>query len=148
MRKTITSLLSILMLLVTVGAKDRTCDIIPVRLTCEMMEEPNCIDVRHPRLSWINSPADDAIKGAGQSAYRIRVATSRERLVRPDIWDSRKIRSDQSVFIPYEGKELCSGQQVWWQVKVWDSHGNASEWSEPARWRAGMVSPEEWQSGL
>ena len=147
MQKTITSLLVSLMLVFTAEAKDRTCDIIPVRLTCEMMEEPNCIDVRHPRLSWINSPADEAIKGAGQSAYRIRVATSRERLVRPDIWDSRKIRSDQSVFIPYEGKELCSGQQVWWQVKVWDSHGNASEWSEPARWRAGMVSPEEWQAG-
>lgn len=146
MRKTITSLLVSLMLVFTAEAKDRTCDIVPVRLTCEMMEEPNCIDIRHPRLSWINSPADSTIMGAAQSAYRIRVASSPEMLDEPDIWDSRKTRSDRSVFIPYEGKELCSGQQVWWQVQVWDKHGNASEWSRPAKWRMGIVSPEEWQA--
>ena len=139
-------LLTVLGLLTAIWARCATCDIVPVRLTCEMMEDPNCIDIRHPRLSWINSPADSTIMGAAQSAYRIRVASSPEMLDEPDIWDSRKTRSDRSVFIPYKGKELCSGQQVWWQVQVWDKHGNASEWSRPAKWRMGIVSPEEWQA--
>ena len=121
-----------------------SCEIKPVSLTCEKMVQPNCIDVPQPRLSWINSPVDDSVKGACQSAYRIRVASSREDLAKADLWDSGKVKSDQSVFVPYDGKTLSSGQQVWWQVKVWDGSGKASDWSEPARWRMGVMNPEEW----
>lgn len=127
-----------------VEAEARRCEITPVNLTCEKMAQPNCIDVVKPRLSWVNAPADDSVKGAGQSAYRIRVATSCDRLGKADLWDSRKVRSEQSVFVPYAGKLLSSGQQVWWQVKVWDGKGKASEWSEPAQWRMGVMNPEEW----
>ena len=126
------------------GAKGKACQIIPTALTCEKMAAPNCIDVMQPRLSWINAPADDYVKGAWQSAYRIRVASSLEGLKKPDLWDSRKVKSDRSVFVPYGGKELVSGQQVWWQVKVWDGNGKASQWSEPAQWRMGVLNPEEW----
>lgn len=126
------------------GAKGKACQIIPTALTCEKMAAPNCIDVMQPRLSWINAPADDYVKGACQSAYRIRVASSLEGLKKPDLWDSRKVKSDRSVFVPYGGKELVSGQQVWWQVKVWDGNGKASQWSEPAQWRMGVLNPEEW----
>ena len=124
--------------------KGKACQIIPTALTCEKMAAPNCIDVMQPRLSWINAPADDHVKGACQSAYRIRVASSIEGLKKPDLWDSRKVKSDRSVFVPYGGKELVSGQQVWWQVKVWDGNGKASQWSEPAQWRMGVLNPEEW----
>ena len=120
------------------------CEIKLVSLTCEKMVQPNCIDVPQPRLSWINSPVNDSVKGACQSAYRIRVASSREGLAKADLWDSGKVKSDQSVFVPYGGKTLSSGQQVWWQVKVWDGNGKASDWSEPARWRMGVMNPEEW----
>lgn len=126
------------------GAKGKACQIIPTTLTCEKMAAPNCLDVMQPRLSWINAPADDYVKGASQSAYRIRVASSLEGLKKPDLWDSRKVKSDRSVFVPYGGKELVSGQQVWWQVKVWDGNGKASQWSEPAQWRMGVLNPEEW----
>jgi alpha-L-rhamnosidase len=64
-----------------------------------MMEMPNCIDVSDPLLSWINDPINDDIKGAGQSAYRIRVASSRNRLAKADLWDSKKVMSDESVFV-------------------------------------------------
>ena len=120
------------------------CEIKPVSLTCEKMALPNCVDVPYPRLSWINSPVDESVKGACQSAYRIRVASSREGLAKADLWNSGKVKSDQSVFVPYQGKALSSGQQVWWQVKVWDGNGKASDWSEPARWRMGVMNPEEW----
>ena len=120
------------------------CQITPFRLTCEMMEAPNCIDVPDPVLSWVNDPVDSEIKGAGQSAYRIRVASSRERLTKADLWDTKKVSSDKSVFIPYQGKPLSSGSQVWWQVKVWDNKGKASEWSKPACWRTGIMNTSEW----
>ena len=120
------------------------CQITPVRLTCEMMEAPNCIDVPDPVLSWVNDPVDSEIKGAGQSAYRIRVASSRERLTKADLWDTKKVSSDKSVFIPYQGKPLSSGSQVWWQVKVWDNKGRASDWSDPACWRTGIMNTSEW----
>ena len=87
-------------------------EITPERLTCEGMEHPNCIDLLQPRLSWINRPLNDQIKGAEQRAYRIRVASSREGLAKPDLWDSRRVESGESLYIPYAGKPLQSGQQV------------------------------------
>ena len=125
-------------------AKANPCQITPVRLTCEMMESPNCVDVPDPVLSWINNPINSEVKGAGQSAYRIRVASSREKLSKADLWDTKKVNSDESVFIPYQGKSLSSGCEIWWQVKVWDNKGKASEWSKPASWRTGIMNHDEW----
>ena len=125
-------------------ANANPCQITPVRLTCEMMESPNCVDVPDPVLSWINDPVNAEIKGAGQSAYRIRVASSREKLAKADLWDTKKVNSDESVFIPYQGKSLSSGCEIWWQVKVWDNKGKASEWSKPASWRTGIMNHDEW----
>ena len=125
-------------------AHGKSCQITPVRLRCEMMEAPNCVDVPNPSLSWINNPINKEVKGIGQSAYRIRVASSRKGLAQADLWDSKKVNSDESVFIPYEGKALSSGIEVWWQVKVWDTNGNASQWSEPACWRTGIMNQNEW----
>ena len=144
MKRILAVLLACFCMTSVAGAKGKACQIIPTALTCEKMAAPNCIDVMQPRLSWINAPADDYVKGACQSAYRIRVASSLEGLKKPDLWDSRKVKSDRSVFVPYGGKELVSGQQVWWQVKVWDGNGKASQWSEPAQWRMGVLNPEEW----
>lgn len=144
MKRILAVLLACFCMTSVAGAKGKACQIIPTTLTCEKMAAPNCIDVMQPRLSWINAPVDDYVKGACQSAYRIRVASSLEGLKKPDLWDSRKVKSDRSVFVPYGGKELVSGQQVWWQVKVWDGNGKASQWSEPAQWRMGVLNPEEW----
>ena len=141
--KTILSIL-IICLGLSFTAKANPCQITPVRLTCEMMESPNCVDVPDPVLSWINNPINSEVKGAGQSAYRIRVASSREKLAKADLWDTKKVNSDESVFIPYQGKSLSSGCEIWWQVKVWDNKGKASEWSKPACWRTGIMNHDEW----
>lgn len=141
--KTILSIL-IICLGLSFTANANPCQITPVRLTCEMMESPNCVDVPDPVLSWINDPVNAEIKGAGQSAYRIRVASSREKLAKADLWDTKKVNSDESVFIPYQGKSLSSGCEIWWQVKVWDNKGKASEWSKPACWRTGIMNHDEW----
>ena len=59
-------------------------------LTVEHMENPATVDAPHPRLSWINEPKDERVRGERQTAYRIVVASSEERLRRGnyDLWDS------------------------------------------------------------
>ncbi|MDD3108880.1 MAG: family 78 glycoside hydrolase catalytic domain, partial [Alistipes sp.] len=118
----------------------------PTQLTCEYQQNPGVVDVAAPRLSWINE-ADAAIHGAAQSAWQIRVATTKELLEndQPDLWDSKRMKDNRSTLITYGGKALPSGTTCWWQVRVWDQKGKLSAWSEPACWTMGMLSPEDWK---
>ena len=118
---------------------------IPVQLTCEYLENPSVVDVSQPRLSWINV-ADEGERGQVQTAWQVRVASSKEKLDRPDLWDSEKVESDQSTRVTYQGKALQSRQECWWQVRVWDRDGLASNWSEPAHWRMGLLEPGDWKA--
>ena len=123
-------------------------ELVPTRLRCEQMDNPFTVDVLNPRLSWINKVNDEAVQGEKQTAYRICVASSREKLLAgdADIWDTGKRMSDQSVLVPFQGNELVSGGTYWWRVKVWNKDGHESEWSEPAFWGMGLLSASEWQA--
>ena len=120
----------------------------PVRLTCEFMTNPTVVDVASPRLSWINEAVTDKVRGEAQLAYRICVASSKEKLLKgeADIWDSGKTTSGDSYLIPYAGSKLLSGRDYWWRVMVWDSHDVASAWSAPASWGMGLLSSGDWQA--
>jgi alpha-L-rhamnosidase len=117
----------------------------PIRLTCEYRENPPVVDLAQPRLAWINQ-AVEGERGQLQTAWQIRVATSKDRLERPDMWDSKKVKSSQNNRVAYQGKPLASRQQYWWQVRVWDKNGKPSAWSEPAYWHMGIMAPESWQA--
>jgi len=54
--------------------------------------------------------------------------------------------SDQSIHVRYQGKELGSHAQCFWQVRVWDKAGKASPWSKPGRWTMGLLSPADWHA--
>ncbi|MBN2632972.1 MAG: family 78 glycoside hydrolase catalytic domain [Bacteroidales bacterium] len=112
--------------------------------TTEYKTNPVGIDVLQPRMSW-------KISGTGydimQSAYSIRVATSARFSSSSIIWETGKIMSDESVFVPYEGPALKSGQRCYWQVRVWDNKGKASKWSPTAFWEMGLLSPADWKAG-
>jgi alpha-L-rhamnosidase len=119
----------------------------PANLTCEYLFDPQAIDVLNPRLSWINIAGTDE-RGQVQSAYEIRVAGTPEKLVsgNADLWNSGRVKSKESVNIPYNGKPLGSRQDCWWQVRVWDMKGRISEWSEPAFWSMGLLDSADWQA--
>jgi alpha-L-rhamnosidase len=113
-----------------------------VALECENAVNP-FIDVSEPRLSW---KLDDQRQGAAQSAFRVLVASSEEKLAadQGDLWDSGKVVSDESIHVPYAGKPLSSRQRVFWKVKTWDQDGAEGAWSEPAFWEMGLLADKDW----
>lgn len=122
--------------------------IAPVRLTCEYLINPTVVDATQPRLSWINEIIAPEIRGQRQSAWQVRVASSRERLLagEADLWDSGKQFSEQSYLVRYNGKALQSAQDCWWQVRIWDADDNSSAWSEIAQWSMGLLQPTDWKA--
>ncbi|MBV1939014.1 glycoside hydrolase family 78 protein [Streptomyces sp. BV286] len=111
--------------------------------TVEYVRHPLGIDVQRPRLSW---PMTSDEPGARQSGYRVRVASSATRLTHPDVWDSGRIASAESVLVPYAGPRLKPRTRYFWSVRVWDGDGNASAWSEPSWWETGLVDAAQWSA--
>jgi alpha-L-rhamnosidase len=134
-------------------------------LRCEMLTNPEGIDVLSPRLSWEINSTGHNVK---QTAYQIIVSSSLEKIDSGDLWNSGKITSDQSIHIIYKGKRSTD---YYWKVKVWtiseagtpvvtvgkttarktvagktataENTATASEWSTPAHWSSGLFN---WQA--
>jgi alpha-L-rhamnosidase len=115
------------------------------QLRCEHMQNPIGIGVQQPRLSW--KLRSNRI-GEVQTAYQLRAASSAAGLKanKPDLWDSSKITSDQSVLVPWAGKPLTSRSQVFWQVRVWSKDNRPSPWSDTASFELGLLNAStEWK---
>ncbi|MFE5121027.1 alpha-L-rhamnosidase [Streptomyces sp. NPDC056669] len=126
------------------AAEDRPAAGLRVRsTTVEYAPQPLGLDTPHPRLSWI---LDSDARDQSQSAYHIRVASSPDRLGDPDVWDSGKQTSRQSVLVPYDGPALRPRTRYHWSVRVWDDHGRPSPWSAPAWWETGLLGDGQWRA--
>ncbi len=114
-------------------------------LRCEYLVEPICLDIEAPRLSWKLVAPDGRSYGLRQTAYRVCVASSQDKLVADelDIWDSGMVASEQSVHVRYQGTPLISGKKYWWRVAVRD-HLGQEVWSGPSHWRMGLMHGEDW----
>jgi alpha-L-rhamnosidase len=117
----------------------------PAALRCEYRVDPLGIDVAQPRLSWI---VESAERGQRQTAYRVLVASSAEKLAsgEGDLWDSGRVASDQTIHVAYAGRPLASRMACCWKVQVWDAQGRASPWSQPAAWTMGLLARSDWQA--
>jgi alpha-L-rhamnosidase len=113
-------------------------------LRCEYRNNPIGIHTGKPRLSWILSSDK---RNVLQSAYRLQVFKDFKE-VTECLWDSGKIDSDQSVHVQYEGPSLLSCCRYYFRVKVWDSYGHESEWSEQAFWEMGIIGESEWTANF
>lgn len=116
-----------------------------VSLRTEYQQNPLGLDVRRPRLSW---QLQTTRRGVMQAAYQLRVArTERElRAAGGLVFDSGRVNSDESVHHAYDGPPLRSGQRYYWQVRVWDTSGRASDWSDVAFWETGLLEAADWKA--
>lgn len=97
-------------------------------LKVEYTETPLGIDVEKPRFSW-QMEAPIGIRGYTQTAYRIIVSDE----YGAQVWDSKKIKSDVSLNVLYDGIPLKATTRYSWTVHVWGSRGksiSASSWFE------------------
>ncbi|MGW7253604.1 alpha-L-rhamnosidase [Streptomyces sp. NPDC054834] len=111
--------------------------------TVEYVRHPLGLDAEHPRLSW---PMAADRPDMRQSAYQIRVASSASRLSHPDVWDSGKVTSAESVLVPYAGPRLTPRTRYFWSVRVWDADGDVSDWSAPSWWETGLMDAAQWSA--
>jgi len=115
-----------------------------LNLRCEYLVAPLGLDERAPRLSWT---IESDRRGAGQTAYRVRVSSNAEKLARDegDLWDSGRVESNQTTHIAYAGQPLRSRDVCHWSVEVWDNAGNNTR-SKPSLWTTGLLEKSEWSA--
>ncbi len=116
-----------------------------VNLTCEYKTNPLGIELPNPGLGW-QLKSDE--RNQSQSAYQIIVSDDPELLNtgKGNIWDSKKVNSDQSILIKYSGAPLKPGEKYYWKVKTWDKNNIESDWSETAFWQMGLLSEADWKN--
>jgi len=115
-----------------------------INLKCENKISPLGIE-KAPNLSWqLRSSQRNVL----QTGYRILVADKPELLANNtgNVWDSKKVNSDQSIQVSYKGKKLAAAKTYYWKVIVWDNKNNVSKWSEPTSWQMGLLAKSDWKS--
>lgn len=89
-----------------------------------------------PRFSW---KLENGKQNVVQEEYQIQVV-SKGTLV----WDSGRVKSDQSVLVPYEGQKLDPMTHYQVQVCVWDNYGELGH--EQAYFETGLMMEENWKA--
>lgn len=114
-------------------------------LTAEMAQEPLGIECAQPRFRWkIASDVNDC----RQTAYQIEVY---KRNGDKPVWKSGWVKSDKSVYVPYEGTKLEPMTRYAWRVNVRTNRGETG-FSNEAEFGVGIPGGEthwgaEWVGG-
>lgn len=95
------------------------------------------IGTARPRLSWI---VEAESQGWRQTAYEIKAhdadGKSRE--------STGRVESDQSVLVDWPFAHLSSRERLTIRVRVWDTDGQVSAWSQPTPIEVGLLQPGDW----
>lgn len=114
-------------------------------LRTEGVAQPLGIEEAAPRFSWRYEAAAAAPRGFRQSACRIQVASSLEKLSQgpADLWDSEKQAGSDTLNILYAGKPLQSATRYFWQVTGFDADGKSYA-SQPQFFETGLLKADDW----
>jgi alpha-L-rhamnosidase len=115
----------------------------PTSLHCEYLVNPLGIGETAPRLSWV---LESSRRGDRQVAYQVLVASTPESLAKDqgDLWDSKKVDSDENAHVAYAGVPLISHMACFWKVRVWSVLGGEAQWSSSASWTMGLLKADDW----
>ncbi|BAL86047.1 putative alpha-L-rhamnosidase [Actinoplanes missouriensis 431] len=102
----------------------------------EHHDHPLGVGERSPRLSW---QVQTVRPGWRQTAYEIEI----------DGRTTGRIKSADSVLVPWPGPALTSRQQAEVRVRVWAAgETRPTPWSESTTVEAGLLEPEDWAAGF
>jgi alpha-L-rhamnosidase len=115
------------------------------KLLVEYAENPVNLDMAHPRFSWIISSEG---RGRRQTAYRIIVSSSLKNLKsdKPDLWDSGKTESGETIQHEYLPDNLLSESICFWKVVIWDENGRSLE-SPCSKFVTAFLPGYDWSAG-
>lgn len=105
------------------------------KLQVEHLTNPIGIDFAQPSFSWVCEG------GKRQTAYQL-VAESGGAVV----WDTGKTPGNLTQGISWDSPPLKSRSRVSWRVRLWDETGTPGEWSAPAVFELGLLSPDDWKA--
>ena len=81
-------------------------------------------------------------RGVVQSAYQVRVGTTEGG---GELWDSGRVASDRQIDITLPAdRRLAPATRYYWQVRIWDGDGTASNWSPSYWFETGLLSAADW----
>lgn len=114
-------------------------------LRCEGVNQPEQVDTNTPRFSW--RLAADA-RDVRQVAYQFRATEidGSGRALGP-AFETARIESEASQWVTPPGLTIKARSVYVWQVRVWDKHEQASDWSEPQHIGTGLLGgswPADW----
>jgi alpha-L-rhamnosidase len=135
MKKFLSLLFSLQLLLVSAFAQSSVS-----HLLLENKPNPMGVDIISPRFSW--QLANDK-RNTVQTAYAIQVFAADNK--KTPVWNSGKVNSGQSVFVPYAGTALQSGKKYTWTVQVWDNNGTMAT-SEAASFQMALLNVSDWKA--
>jgi alpha-L-rhamnosidase len=118
----------------------------PTALTVDGLQSPIGLGVSDVAFAW---HVVDARRGAVESAYRLTVSRVKVSGSHPTptstIWDSGRVKSSATAFVPYGGPALASDSVYQWRVQTWDGFGKASARSAPASFETGLRD-QDWKA--
>lgn len=114
----------ITLLVLFISVQQLTAQVTVSNLRCEMLVNPQGIDVKQPRLSW---QLQSNLRNVVQTSYQILVSSTLQNLQqnKGDVWNSGNISSNQSLHVQYKGAELKPGKTYYWKVLVQMNKGKA-----------------------
>jgi alpha-L-rhamnosidase len=117
----------------------------PVELQVDNLKTPLGIDDPSPRFSW---QLRDSAHGAKQTAYEVLVSSkmSASWPGEADVWDSGRIKSDQSRNVRYQGPALAPSKRYFWRVTVWNAAGEPYPASDTSWWETGLLDQSAWKA--
>jgi alpha-L-rhamnosidase len=135
----------IVLLVFALGLISRAESSKPTQLECDALVSPLGVDDKKPLLSW--QLQDDRF-GAKQTSYEIQVASKPELLLadKPDVWDSGRVISEESINVPYSGSALQPVTRYFWRVKSWDLDKKPYSPSDVSWWETGLLDATNWQA--
>jgi alpha-L-rhamnosidase len=105
------------------------------RMTTNGRSDPLGIGDDDISLAW---SIESDTRGTVQGAYQVRVDSTE---LGADVWDSGRVASARQIDIALPAdRRLRPATRYYWQVKVWNGNGDASDWSAPAWFETGLAS--------